>query len=187
MFIRRLPTELLGLSRLKSLLMLLLSVAVSADRLVAIEPTHHVTQYVHTAWRIQDGFLNGIPTAITQTLDGYIWIGTQSGLMRFDGIRFLPWEPPNGEHLLSTRIDALVGDRDGSLWIGTAGGLSHWQNNHLVNFADNPGVVPEILQSRNGTIWIAITPAKAGFGPLCEIVGSGMRCHDENEGIPSGV
>ncbi len=185
--VRRLATELWGLTGLKPLLLVLIFVTISANRLVAIEPTHHVSQYVHTAWRIQDGFLNGIPTAITQTLDGYIWIGTQSGLMRFDGIRFVPWEPPNGEHLLSTRIDALVGARDGSLWIGTAGGLSHWQNNHLVNYADNPGVVPEILQSRSGAIWIAITPAKAGFGPLCEIVGSGMRCHDENEGIPSGV
>jgi len=185
--VRRLAPELRRLIRVRPILLFLLFAAVSADCLVAIEPTHHITQYVHTAWRIQDGFLNGIPTAITQTLDGYIWIGTQSGLMRFDGVRFLPWDPPNGEHLLSTRIDALVGDRDGSLWIGTAGGLSHWQNNHLVNFADNPGVVPEILQSRNGTIWIAITPAKTGFGPLCEIVGTRMRCHDENEGIPSGV
>ncbi len=179
--------ELLRLTRPKTLLLLLSFVAASSDCLVAIEPTHHVTQYVHTAWRIQDGFLNAIPTAVTQTLDGYIWIGTQSGLIRFDGIRFVPWEPPNGEHLLSTRIDTLVGARDGSLWIGTAGGLSRWQNNHLVNYVDNPGVVPEIIQSRKGTIWIVITPAKTGFGPLCEITGSGMRCHGENEGIPAGV
>ena len=176
-----------GRTRPKALLLLFSLVGVFSDCLFAIEPSHHITQYVHTAWRIQDGFLNGIPTAITQTLDGYIWIGTQSGLIRFDGIRFVPWEPPKGEHLLSTRIDALVGARDGSLWIGTAGGLSHWQNNHLINYVENPGIVPEIIEARNGTIWIVITPAKAGFGPLCEIAGSGMQCHGESEGIPAGV
>lgn len=182
----RLATELGSLIRLRPILLFLLFVGVSGDCLVAVEPTHHITQYVHTAWRIQDGFLNGIPTAVTQTSDGYLWIATQSGLIRFDGIRFTPWEPPNGEHLLSTRIDALLGARDGSLWIGTAGGLSHWQNNHLVNYADNPGIVPEILQTRVGAIWIVITPANTGFGPLCEVVGSQMRCHGESEGIPSG-
>ena len=39
---------------------------------------------------IQDGIFNGTPVAIAQTQDGYIWIGTQAGLVRFDGVRFVP-------------------------------------------------------------------------------------------------
>jgi signal transduction histidine kinase/ligand-binding sensor domain-containing protein len=158
-----------------------------ADQLRAVEPTYHITQYAHNTWRIQDGFISSIPTAITQTTDGYIWIGTQSGLVRFDGIRFVPWTPRNGEQLISSRIDALVGASDGSLWIGTAGGVSHLVNNHLINYVDYPGVVPHMIQSRTGAIWIVLTPAKEGLGPLCQIVGAGMECHGAKEGITAGV
>ena len=164
-----------------------LAFAVGARPALAVEPTYRLTQYAHSTWRIQDGFLTGIPIAITQTSDGYIWIGTQSGLMRFDGIRFVRWTPPNGEQLMSTRIDALVGARDGSLWIGTAGGLSRWYDNHLTNYTDYPGIVPQIVESRSGAIWIVLTPAKAGLGPLCQVVAKGMECHGAKEGIPEGV
>jgi signal transduction histidine kinase len=59
----------------------------------AVNPNRQITQYAHTAWRIQDGFFNDVPTAVTQTTDGYLWIGTKTGLMRFDGVRFVPWKP----------------------------------------------------------------------------------------------
>ena len=55
-----------------------------------------LTQYAHTAWRVRDGYFPGQPTAIAQTMDGFLWIGTQNGLIRFDGVRFMPWEPPAG-------------------------------------------------------------------------------------------
>jgi hypothetical protein len=50
-------------------------------------------------WRIQDGYLPGPPEDIAQTTDGYLWIGTDAGLLRFDGVRFVPWVSPNGEQL----------------------------------------------------------------------------------------
>src|SRR5258708_40116827 len=53
----------------------------------ALDPDTRVSQYAHTAWLVQDGYFNGAPRAITQTTDGYIWIGTQSGLWRF--VRFV--------------------------------------------------------------------------------------------------
>ena len=49
----------------------------------ALNPDRRISQYSHSAWRTQDGFFNGAPNAITQTADGYLWIGTQAGLMRF--------------------------------------------------------------------------------------------------------
>ena len=168
------------------LLCLLISLFVSSSAR-GVDPNYRISQYAHTTWRIQDGFLNAIPTAITQTLDGYIWIGTQSGLVRFDGVRFVPWTPPDGEKLISTRIDSLMAGRDGSLWIGTAEGLSHWQNNHLFNFEDSRGVVPEIIEARAGTVWIILSPSNNNLGPLCEIVVSAMRCHGKAEGIPEDI
>src|ERR1700761_1040980 len=60
----------------------------------AVDPDRRISQYAHTAWRLRDGLFPGVPTAITQTKDGYVWIGTLNGLVRFDGVRFVRWVPP---------------------------------------------------------------------------------------------
>lgn len=75
----------------------------------ALDPNLKVSQYAHTAWRVQDGYFSSAPRTITQTSDGYLWIGTQSGLVRFDGSRFSPWTPPEGESLPSSNILSLLG------------------------------------------------------------------------------
>src|ERR1044072_3745604 len=98
----------------------------------ALDPTKRISQYVHTAWRIQDGVLPGLPEAITQTSDGYLWIGTFAGLVRFDGVRFVPWEGISSQPLPDSRFFAVLGARDGSLWIGTANGVARWKDGELV-------------------------------------------------------
>jgi ligand-binding sensor domain-containing protein len=100
----------------------------------ALDPTRQISQYGHTAWRIQDGFLGAKPSAIAQTADGYLWIGTQAGLVRFDGVRFVPWTSPGGKQLPSPAVWSLLAARDGSLWIGTTAGLSHLVNDDLINY-----------------------------------------------------
>ena len=56
----------------------------------ALDPSLDVSQYAHTAWKIRDGFSKGIIYAIAQTPDGYLWLGTEFGLLRFDGVRAVP-------------------------------------------------------------------------------------------------
>jgi ligand-binding sensor domain-containing protein len=102
-----------------------------ASSVWAVDPSRHISQYAHTAWRIQDGVFSGTPNAISQATDGYVWIGMEAGLVRFDGVRFVPRTPPDGKHLPSSNITSLLGARDGSLWIGMEGGLSHWDNRDL--------------------------------------------------------
>ena len=80
----------------------------SGESCLAVDPSKEVTQYAHAAWRIQDGFFNGLPTAIAPTTDGYLWIGTLAGLLRFDGVRFVPWKPTSGKELSSSHISALL-------------------------------------------------------------------------------
>src|SRR5215468_9776391 len=84
----------------------------------ALAQDQRISQYAHRAWMARDGFFSGLPYAITQTADGYIWIGTASGLFRFDGSRFEPWSSPDGKKLPSNLILGLLGARDGTLWIG---------------------------------------------------------------------
>jgi ligand-binding sensor domain-containing protein len=99
-----------------------------ASAVFALNPERHISQYGHTAWRIQDGLFGGEVRTVTQTTDGYIWVGTEAGLFRFDGVRFVSWSSQEVEQMPSTSITALLGARDGSLWIGTNAGLVHRVN-----------------------------------------------------------
>ncbi|MCU1226496.1 MAG: Membrane associated, signal transduction histidine kinaselike ATPase [Edaphobacter sp.] len=83
-----------------------------ASAMFALNPDKHISQYGHTAWRIQDGFFGGPVRSITQTSNGYIWVGTGAGLFRFDGVRFVSWSSQQVEQLPSTSITALLGARD---------------------------------------------------------------------------
>jgi ligand-binding sensor domain-containing protein len=112
----------LNASRLLPLWLLILF----TSKVMAVDPNKRLTQYAHTAWRLQDGLFSGAPHAITQTRDGYLWIGTQNELLRFDGVRLSKWDPPAGAQLPPSRIWTLLASRDGSLWIGTDSGLAHW-------------------------------------------------------------
>lgn len=150
----------------------------------ALDPDRHISQYAHTAWRIQDGFFTGTPQAITQTSDGYLWIGTEGGLVRFDGVRFVPWSSPKGQLLPSTRVHSLLGGGDGSLWIGTASGLAKWNGRDLVNIAAPPAFIETIVQDPNGTVWITRSQVRDDAGPLCEVTESTLRCHGRPDGIP---
>src|SRR5271156_592191 len=88
----------------------------------ALDPHRLISQYAHTFWRVQDGFPR-TPSVITQTTDGYIWIGHRSGLLRFDGITMTP-VPPQKSFPTQSGINWLLGSSDGSLWMATYRGLS---------------------------------------------------------------
>src|SRR5271156_289224 len=74
----------------------------------ALNPSLDINQYAHTAWTVRDGFFKGAIHEIAQTPDGYLWLGTELGLLRFDGVRSVPWEPPAGEHLPSSDVRGLI-------------------------------------------------------------------------------
>src|ERR1700758_509248 len=82
----------------------------------ALDPSLDVNQYAHTSWRVRDGFTKGLIVAIAQGPDGYLWLGTEFGLVRFDGVRAVPWQLPKGQQLPSNIIKALLFARDGTLW-----------------------------------------------------------------------
>ena len=83
---------------------------VALPRALALDPDRRISQYGHTVWRIQDGAISP-PTNIAQTTDGFLWITTAQGLMRFDGVRFMPRQPPQGQNLPGTHLSAVLGSR----------------------------------------------------------------------------
>ena len=168
--------------RVLSLLSILfLSVAV---RTFALDSASHITQYGHSVWRVQDGAFRGAPSAIAQTKEGYIWIGTDGGLVRFDGVRFVAWSPPSGQRLLDPRVFSLLAARDGSLWIGTGYSISNWSRGELINYPQLSGRIEDIAEGADGAIWLVRTQITDGMGPVCRIQSKQTQCYGKTEGIP---
>ncbi len=131
--------------------------------------------------------MSGLPNAITQTRDGYIWIGTEAGLVRFDGVRFVPWAEPEGKHLPTSNIYSLLGAKDGSLWIGTGGGIAHWANGELTTYPSVRGRVNSIREDQSGTIWMVRSRLLGQIGPLCGVEGSKIRCYGPADGLGCSI
>jgi signal transduction histidine kinase/ligand-binding sensor domain-containing protein len=140
----------------------------------ALDPKTHITQYRHTAWRVQEGAFESAPNAIAQTTDGYIWIGTGSGLVKYDGVRFVPWTPPAGKGEPISAIFSLRGSSDGTLWIGTGSRLLSWKDNHLQEHV--AGRINTILEDHQGRIWVTRSRVPDLNGGLCQVVGESPRC-----------
>src|SRR5208282_2882574 len=73
--------------------------------------------YLIDVWDTEDGLPNSTVTAVAQTPDGYLWVGTYDGLARFDGVRFVTFDPVNTPELGHARIQGLATDASGRLWI----------------------------------------------------------------------
>jgi signal transduction histidine kinase/ligand-binding sensor domain-containing protein len=156
----------------------------AAALLWAVDPGRRISQYAHTAWRTQDGVFSGSPVTLAQTTDGYMWIGTSTGLVRFDGVHFTMWSPPAGQRLLDPRIFSLRATQDGSLWIGTGYSISRWKNGQLVNYPRLSGRIHSIVEGADGEVWLVRTQATDGMGPLCRVKDERLRCYGTNDGIP---
>ena len=151
----------------------------------ALNPSLDINQYAHYAWTVRDGFFKAIITSIAQTPDGYLWLGTEFGLLRFDGVRPTPWEPPKGEQLPSSNILSLLAARDGRLWIGTSAGLASWKDGKLTHYPELARqIVFPLVEDREGTIWAGgLTPP----GRLCAIQNGSPHCYGEDGSFGSGV
>jgi ligand-binding sensor domain-containing protein/two-component sensor histidine kinase len=115
--------------------------------------------YALTAWTTERGLPPGDVLVMTQDLDGYLWVGTTSGLARFDGLQFSLWGT-HGEPALPVRsVPALIGAHDGSLWIGfgNPGGVSRFRNGQIVHYSEQDGLprgaIAALIEDRHGTVW----------------------------------
>ncbi len=86
----------------------------------ALDNIKSMSQYVHDKWGTDEGFLGGKVHAIGESNDGYLWIGTERGLLRFDGTTFTLIQRPF-ENYFTGAISDLVSDGEGGLWIRASG------------------------------------------------------------------
>ncbi len=150
----------------------------------ALNPSLDINQYAHNAWTIRDGFFKSVIYSIAQTPDGYLWLGTEFGLFRFDGVRSVPWQPPVGDHLPSTYIRSVLAARDGRLWIGTAEGLASWKDGKLTHYPELAGQnVHALVEDREGVVW---TAGSLPIGKLCAIRRGSAQCYGEDGSLGRG-
>jgi signal transduction histidine kinase/ligand-binding sensor domain-containing protein/CheY-like chemotaxis protein len=133
-----------------------------------LDPTKAINQFVHEVWKTEDGLPENSVQAVVQTRDGYIWLATQEGLVRFDGIQFTVFDKSNTPQLGSSYVLALCEGHDNSLWIGTNRGICRLKNGHFTaSQAEgrlSPDSILSIYETGDGTLW-AGTDGK-GLGRL---------------------
>jgi ligand-binding sensor domain-containing protein/signal transduction histidine kinase len=140
--------------------LLVLLFVVATGNVVAAEDRSSTQPYVWRSWTRLDGLPGSQVWAIAQDQSGYIWIGTNEGLVRFDGVRFVSGRQLGLERLPNASVRALFVARDGSVWIGFGtGGIGRLKDGRLQTFTMDdglpPGVVAGLVEDRHGNLWAA--------------------------------
>ncbi|HVT56954.1 MAG TPA: diguanylate cyclase [Thermoanaerobaculia bacterium] len=153
-------------------------------------------RYFHRSWRRGNGLPGNSVYAITQSADGYIWVGTENGLARFDGQRFVVYGDRPRDGFRSRFVAALLAADDGTLWIGTERGLLRMRSGVIA--ADGaPGepaaeaAISTLAQDLNGDLWIGtrsgLLRRSAQSGRVVRVGLSGTRITQLLAGMPGEV
>jgi signal transduction histidine kinase/ligand-binding sensor domain-containing protein/CheY-like chemotaxis protein len=118
-----------------------------------------ISLYIHELWETDDGLPQNSILDIVQTRDGYLWMGTYEGLVRFDGIRFVVFNKSNTPEFTHNSVMALLEDSTGNLWIGSSGGgLLKKKNDRFDSITLKDGLtsnhITDIFEDRRGVLWV---------------------------------
>lgn len=130
-----------------------------AGTAAALDPGRGVAQFHHTAWTVNHG-APGQVTALAQTADGYLWLGTEIGLYRFDGARFTRFVPPGKDSFPATSVSTLFASPTGGLWVGFRyGGVSLIEGTRVRHYGQADGLptstVFRFAEDGDGRLWAA--------------------------------
>ncbi|HET9765201.1 MAG TPA: two-component regulator propeller domain-containing protein, partial [Thermoanaerobaculia bacterium] len=147
----------------------------------ALEPGKALTQYVYDVWTDRDGLPQSYVQTILQTRDGYLWIGTEEGLVRYDGVRFTVFDERNTPGLPSSSVLALLEDDDGVLWVALDGFLATLRRGQLRRFPteldDLAGGPHTLARDRAGNYWVGMD------GALCRLRPTPRVCYTAKDGL----
>ncbi len=126
--------------------------------------TEEFKMYIHESWTSEQGLPSDVVTAIAKAPDGYLWIGTQSGLARFNGLTFRIQNRYNTEGMENDFIRRLTLANDSTIWIGTDhGGVLSLRHDRIIalNPTDSGSAegTRSLIVDKNGSVWVAIPGA----------------------------
>jgi signal transduction histidine kinase/ligand-binding sensor domain-containing protein len=133
-------------------------IAVTSTMALSSSSDLSIFQLQHTAWTTRDGAPSPV-FALAQTTDGFLWLGTSSGLYRFDGVRFEHFKPQTGPDLSANDISTLMATPDGGLWIGFRFGVANFLKGGRVSvYGASQGFPPSgsvrrFAIDRSGAVW----------------------------------
>ena len=123
----------------------------------AVERSTPLADLSGQAWVLENGLPQNTVQALAQSSQGYVWVGTEAGLARFDGSGFQVFDRGSVPSLPSGDIRCLLAARDGTLWIGTAEGLARWKNGTMMFFSRHNGLPGDEIRGTgangDGAIW----------------------------------
>jgi signal transduction histidine kinase/ligand-binding sensor domain-containing protein len=149
----------------------------------AVDLRNVLTDYTLTSWSRKDG-LTGPVWTIAQDADGFLWLGTDEGLVRFDGVRFITWDRLGGAPLPRLTVRALRVADDGSLWVGfgATGGIARIQGKAVHMYGESEGAatgaVTAMVEDRAHTLWAAAA------GGLFRLAGNRWQKLGPAQGLP---
>ena len=149
----------------------------------SLDPSKAITQFIQQSWQSEQGLPENSVTSIAQTDDGYLWLGTEGGLARFDGIRFTVFDKNTTPALGSNFITSLVVDREGTLWIGTfGGGLAYFRHGLFLPFEFQKDLgsnsILSLYEDGQGSVWIG-----TDGGGLIHLRGSKLQKLTKKNGL----
>ncbi|MBU8896686.1 response regulator [Corallococcus sp. M34] len=155
---------------------------------LTLDAHRRVTQYVHDVWQSEDGLPQNTIFSMAQTRDGYVWLGTFEGLVRFDGARFTVFDRRNTPELRSHAVSALLEDASGTLWVGTERGLLAYGHGGFVRAhgAASPlaDVKVTVLALSDGVLWVG---TREGLWQVPLTEGATAQRYTEAQGLPSNI
>ena len=132
---------------------------IGAKRLPALEPATPLANFGRQAWVMENGLPQNTVQALMQTHDGFVWLGTEVGLVRFDGNGFAVFDRNSSPALPGNDVRCLLETRDSSLWIGTREGLARWKDGVVTALSTKDGLpgngIRRLGENPDGTIWIS--------------------------------
>jgi diguanylate cyclase (GGDEF)-like protein len=133
-------------------------VVAAAGPALALDPTRAVTQYGHAVYTVEQGLPQNSVQTILQAKDGFLWLGTQEGLVRFDGVRFVVFDEKAEPSFRDHDVRALCEDKEGALWIGTQVGLVRFKDGVFTGFDQGAGLpstrITSLFVDSRGRLWV---------------------------------
>ena len=151
---------------------------------VSLDPEKRITQYVRSSWQTHDGLPQNSVSSIVQDRNGYLWLGTEEGLVRFDGLDFEIYDKRTVEAFRSNDVVRLLADRQGRLWIGTRGAGAVVYENDRFSLVDttkglSSGYITSLFEDTHGRIWLGTF----GGGITTIDPDGSTRSYGESEGL----
>lgn len=134
-----------------------------AAHLAALPTDRAITQYVRKAWTVEQGLPHGTVRGLVQTPDGYLWLATYEGLVRFNGEELRIYDSTTSPEMLSIAIRMLALGPDGALWLGTNAGLMRYRNERFETIAlpGGPDIIGGMAVVSDGAVWVGTARGKA--------------------------